>query len=185
MYLIVGLGNPGSKYEATRHNFGFAVLDLLTGVRRSLGEGGWENKHDSLFLKLDDIILAKPQTFMNNSGQAVKELLKFYPAAELVVIHDELDLPLGSIKIQKNVSGAGHNGVQSIIDELGTKDFVRLRLGVENPVTRKELPGDAYVLEKFTDEENKIVVEVLEKAKAAVETIQTDGLDIAQSKFNG
>ena len=195
MYLIVGLGNPGTKYEQTRHNFGFAVLDLLTGVRRpvrqsfsvggSLGEGGWENKYDSLFLKLDDVILAKPQTFMNNSGQAIKEILKFYPAAQLVVIHDELDLPLGSIKIQKNVSGAGHNGVQSIIDELGTKDFVRLRLGVENPVTRKELPGDAYVLEKFTDEENKIVVEVLEKAKAAVETIQTDGLDIAQSKFNG
>ena len=142
MILIVGLGNPGSKYEATRHNFGFAALDLLVGVRRSLGEGGWETKHDSLFIKLDDIILAKPQVFMNNSGQAVKEILKFYPAAELVVVHDDLDLPLGSIKIQKNVSGAGHNGVQSIIDELGTKDFIRIRLGVDNPTTRNGMPGD-------------------------------------------
>ncbi len=179
MHLIVGLGNPGTKYEGTRHNFGFAVLDLLAGP------AAWENKHDSQFIKLDDVILAKPQTFMNNSGQSVKEILKFYPAAELVVIHDELDLPLGSIKIQKNVSGAGHNGVQSIIDELGTKDFIRIRLGVDNPATRNGMPGDAYVLGKFASEEQDIVKEILEKAKAATETLQTDGLEIAQSKYNG
>ena len=169
MILIVGLGNPGKQYENTRHNLGFRVLDLLTTNE------GWENKYDSKFLKLDDVILAKPQTFMNKSGEAVKEILKYYPAAELVVIHDELDLPLGAIKIQKNISGAGHNGIQSIIEQLGTQNFIRIRLGIEG----------ADVLQKFTDEEEKIVKEVLLKAKDAVEVLQTQGLEIAQSKFNG
>jgi PTH1 family peptidyl-tRNA hydrolase len=179
MMLIVGLGNPGNKYEKTRHNFGFMVLDLL-------GNGmEWENKYDSQFIKLDDVILAKPQTFMNNTGEAVKDILKFYPNAQLVVIHDELDLPLGSIKIQKDVSAAGHNGVQSIIDQIGTKDFIRIRLGVSNPESRGQLPGDVYVLEKFTAEEEPLVKELLEKTKQAIEILQTDGLDIAQSKFNG
>jgi len=177
MYLIVGLGNPGSKYEQTRHNFGFMVLDLL-------GSGGtWEEKYQSQFIKLPDVILAKPQTFMNNSGQAVKEILKFYPDAQLVVVHDELDLPLGTIKIQRNISAAGHNGIQSIIDEIGTKDFIRIRLGVEKE-NRME-PGEAFVLQKFSDEEQSIVAQVLESAKGAVETIQTQGFEMAQSKFNG
>src|SRR6185436_10932227 len=127
MMLIIGLGNPGTKYENTRHNFGFQVLDLLDGGQQ------WENKYDSQFIKLDDVILAKPQTFMNKSGEAVKEILKFYPAAELVVVHDELDLPLGSIKVQKDASSAGHNGVKSIIENLGTQNFIRIRLGIDNP----------------------------------------------------
>jgi PTH1 family peptidyl-tRNA hydrolase len=179
MMLIVGLGNPGKQYENTRHNFGFRVLDLLIGTDE------WENKYESQFLKLDDLILAKPQTFMNNSGQSVKEILKFYPTAQVVVIHDELDLALGSIKIQKGASAAGHNGVQSIIDELGTKDFIRIRLGIDNPEIRGQIPGDEFVLQKFTKEEDQIVKEVLEKTKEAVEILQTQGLEIAQSKLNG
>lgn len=179
MMLIVGLGNPGSKYELTRHNFGFRALDLIAG------EAPWLTKPNlNEFIKLEDVILSKPQTFMNDSGKAVKDVLKFYDDAKLVVIHDELDLPLGSIKIQKNSSAAGHNGVQSIIDEIGTQDFIRIRLGVNSP-SRGQIPGDAYVLQKFTDEEEKIVKEVLLKTKQAVEVLQTDGLEIAQSKFNG
>jgi PTH1 family peptidyl-tRNA hydrolase len=177
MILIVGLGNPRTKYESTRHNFGFAVLDLLQTT--------WENKHQSEFSKLDDVILAKPQTFMNKSGEAVSEILKFYPKAQLVVVHDELDLPLGAIKIQKNISGAGHNGVASIIEQLGTQDFIRIRLGIDNPQTRGQIPGEDYVLQKFTEQEQTIVKEVLEKAKSAIETLQTEGLEITQSKFNG
>ena len=179
MFLIVGLGNPGSKYENTRHNLGFRVLDLLAG-----GEE-WKNKYDSQFLKLDNVILAKPQTFMNKSGEAVAQILKYYPDAQLVVIHDELDFPLGSIKIMKNISSAGHNGVQSIIDALGTKDFIRLRLGIDNSQTRGELPGDDYVLQKFSPDEENIVKEALTLAKDAIEILQTEGLGIAQSKFNG
>ncbi|HTL39715.1 MAG TPA: aminoacyl-tRNA hydrolase [Methylomirabilota bacterium] len=178
MTIIIGLGNPGKKYENTRHNFGFKVLDLLAN-----GEL-WENKYQSEFIKLNDLILAKPQTFMNKSGEAVKEILKFYPDAQLIVIHDELDFPLGSMRVQKNSSAAGHNGVQNIIDELGTQDFIRIRLGIDSP-SRGQVPGEDFVLQKFTPEEEKIVLEILEKTKDAIETLQTDGLDIAQSKFNG
>ena len=178
MYLIVGLGNPGKKYEHTRHNFGFAALDLLVSGQ------AWESKYHCEFLKLDDVILAKPQTFMNNSGTAVREIMKFYPDAELIVVHDELDLPLGSLRVQKNVSAAGHNGVQSIIDELGTQNFIRVRLGIES-IERGETPGDAFVLQPFTAAEQTAYKEILERAKSAVETLQTDGLELAQSKFNG
>lgn len=179
MYLIVGLGNPGRQYENTRHNLGFRVLDLL------VGNESWENKYDSQFLKLDDVILAKPQLFMNNSGKAVAHILKFYPAAQLIVAHDEMDLPLGAIRVQKNVSSAGHNGVQSIIDELGTKDFIRLRIGIDNPELRMNTPGEDFILQKFAQDEEKIVIEVLERAKSAIEALQAEGLDMAQSKFNG
>jgi PTH1 family peptidyl-tRNA hydrolase len=178
MHLIVGLGNPGKQYEFTRHNFGFQVLDLLAG------NAHWENKYQSQFLKLDDLILAKPQTFMNKSGIAVKEILKFYPEAQLVVIHDELDFPLGTIKIMKNISSAGHNGVGSIIDELGTKDFIRIRLGIDSE-SRGMIPSDEFVLKNFAEGEKDLVKEVLEKAKDAVDVIQREGLEIAQSKFNG
>lgn len=179
MHLIVGLGNPGPEYEKTRHNAGFMVLDLLAGGQ------DWDRKYDSLLLKTEDVILAKPQLFMNLSGKAVTQIQKYYPSAELVIIHDELDLPLGSIKIQRNVSAAGHNGVQSVMDEAGTKDFIRIRIGVSNPQTRGEMPGDAYVLQEFTPEEADILKEVLVTARKAVETILTEGLDTAQSKFNG
>lgn len=193
MIIIIGLGNPGTKYEQTRHNLGFRVVDLLAGVIQ------WETKFDSLFLKLNDVILAKPQTFMNLSGKAVAQVRKYYPDADLVVIHDELDLPLGTIKIMKNVSSAGHNGVQSIIDELGTKDFVRIRMGINNPVTRQQAPEAAgngeqakgqtpsedYVLQKFSQDEETIVNELLEKAKGAIETLQTDSLEATQSQYNG
>ena len=180
MILIVGLGNPETKYENTRHNFGFKVLDLLAN-----GQSWQTKKGFNHFIKLDDVVLAKPDTFMNLSGKGVKDLLRYYPDAQLVVIHDELDLPLGSIKIQKNVSSAGHNGVQNIIDELGTQDFIRIRLGIDNPQLRGQMPGDEFVLQKFSQDEDLIVKEILEKAKDAVETIQTQGLEIAQSKFNG
>lgn len=179
MYLIIGLGNPGNQYQNTRHNLGFSVLDLLSG-----GED-WENKYDSMIIKTDEVILAKPQLYMNLSGKAVAQILKYYPAAELIVVHDELDLPLGNMKIVKNISAAGHNGVQSIIDEIGTRDFIRIRLGIDNPETRGEIPGDVFVLQKFTSLEVPIVTEILEKTKDAIDILQTQGLDIAQSKYNG
>jgi len=179
MTIIIGLGNPGDKYKNTRHNIGFRILDLLAGGNN------WENKYDSQFIKTEEVVLAKPQAFMNKSGQAVAQILKFYPDAQLIVIHDDLDFPLRAIRIQKNVTSAGHNGVQSIIDETGTKDFIRIRLGIDNPETRGQTPGDDFVLQKFTSSEEQIVKEILEKVKEAVDVIQTEGLEIAQSKFNG
>jgi PTH1 family peptidyl-tRNA hydrolase len=179
MYLIIGLGNPGTKYENTRHNLGFRVLDILADNQP------WESKYDSEFIKLDDVILAKPQTFMNKSGKAVKEIMKYYEAAKLILVHDELDLPLGSIKIQKSISAAGHNGVQSVIDELGTNDFIRVRVGTDNAETRGQIPGEDFVLQKFSETEEQIIKEVLQKAVQAVEIIQTQGFESAQSKFNG
>jgi len=179
MYLIVGLGNPGKQYELTRHNLGFRVLDLVAG------EVVWQNKYDALFLKLGNTVLAKPQTFMNLSGKAVNQILKYYPEAELVIVHDDLDFPLGTIRIQKNISGAGHNGVQSIIDELGTHDFIRIRLGIDNADLRKDIPSEDFVLQKFTESETDLVKEVLEKTKEAIDLLQTQGLDLVQSKFNG
>lgn len=179
MFLIVGLGNPGKQYENTRHNVGFRLLDRLAGSEE------WETKYDAQFLKTDSVILAKPQLFMNLSGQSVNQILKYYPSAQLIVVHDELDFPLGSLKIMKNISSAGHNGVQSIIDEIGSKDFIRIRIGINNPETRDGIPGDAYVLQKFTPQEEAIIQDTLENAARTIETVQTDGLEIAQSKFNG
>jgi PTH1 family peptidyl-tRNA hydrolase len=180
MHLIVGLGNPGDKYKMTRHNIGFRVLDLLAPE-------GWTEKYQSQFIKLEDVILAKPQTFMNESGKAVKEILKFYPDAGLIVVHDELDLPLGSIRIQKNVSAAGHNGIKSIINEIGTQDFIRVRVGIRNDQTWKtEIPSEDYVLQNFTfQEDDQLVKPKLLEAKEAIELIQTDGFEAAQNKFNG
>jgi peptidyl-tRNA hydrolase, PTH1 family len=179
MYLIVGLGNPGAQYELTRHNAGFRVLDLL------VGDAAWEKKYDAEFLKMNDVLLAKPQPFMNLSGKSVAQILKYHPDAQLIVVHDELDFPLGTVKVMKGAGSAGHNGVQSIFDEIGTKDFIRVRIGINNPETKKDVPGDAYVLQKFTAEEEGIVKETLLKARGAVESIQSDGLEAAQSRFNG
>ncbi len=180
MRLLVGLGNPGKKYELTRHNLGFRVLDMLAG------SGKWEVKYDSMLLKTDDVILAKPQTFMNKSGTAIKQILKFYPDAEMIVVHDDIDLPLGSLRVQKNISSAGHNGVQNIIDELGTQDFIRLRLGINNPDSRFKIQdSETYVLQKFTKDEETLVQAMLSKALEAIDILQTDGLEVAQSRFNG
>ena len=169
MKLVVGLGNPGKEYENTRHNTGRIIVGIL--------EQKLDSKHKIKFLT--------PDTFMNNSGKAVAEILKFYPGAQLIVVHDELDLELGSMRIQKDVSSAGHNGVQSIIDQIDTSNFVRVRLGIDNPQIRGQIPADEFVLQKFKPDEEDLVKEVLGKAKDAIETIQTQGLEIAQSKFNG
>ncbi len=150
MILIVGLGNPGKKYKNTRHNFGFQVIDALK-------------------IKNEKIILFKPQTFMNESGQAVKKLIAKHqlPISNLLVVHDDIDLPLGTIKLVKNRGAAGHKGVQSIIDALGTKDFHRLRLGIRPEIKPRNV--DKFVLQEFTKTENKVKKESIEKAVLAIE----------------
>jgi len=162
MKLIIGLGNPGKKYEKTRHNLGFMAVDFL---REKLGAPDFKSnkKCAAEFSKSGEIILAKPQTFMNLSGEAVAKLLSFYKLDldDLIVIHDDIDLELGKIKDGKNHGPAGHNGVKSIIELLGTKDFPRLRIGVGRPP--EHIPPEDYVLQNFTSAELKLLPEIFNK----------------------
>ncbi len=182
MRIIVGLGNPGPKYENTRHNVGFMVVDALA---KEFGlEWKFNKKFNSEIAQTPHTLLAKPQTFMNNSGEAVAKILKYFklPLSPLykrdiskpplhkggwedflTVIHDDLDLPVGSYKIKADSGAAGHNGVQSIIARLGTKKFRRVKIGVETQEGRfaRKIPGEKFVLQKFKKEELEIVKKLL------------------------
>jgi peptidyl-tRNA hydrolase, PTH1 family len=185
MKIIVGLGNPGRKYERTRHNAGFMAVDALAG---SLKLDLAQEKYHALIAKgrigAEEALFAKPQTFMNESGQSVGAMLRYTYAnsADLVVVHDELDLPLGAVRVKIGGGHGGHNGLRSIIEHIGTPDFVRVRVGVGRPA-----PGfDAadYVLSSFTAEERKAAAEAVEKAVEAVKTVVLEGAVKAMSRFN-
>lgn len=162
MKLVVGLGNPGEKYKKTRHNVGFMVIDELLKYMNSTGE--LKEKHDSLMVKNSGggVIFAKPQTFMNSSGVAVSKLMQGFSinSADLWIIHDDLDIPLGKYKIQEGVGPKVHAGVTSIEKVVG-KDFVRVRIGVDNRT--ENVAGEEYVLQKFTSEEFQILGGVIEE----------------------
>ena len=178
MYVIVGLGNPGKKYENTRHNVGFAVIDKLSKdcdikVNKSkhsakIGEGTIEG---------EKVVLAKPQTYMNLSGMSVRSLMDFYkidPESELIIISDDIDLPTGNLRIRKSGSAGGHNGLKSIIANVGTQGFTRIRVGVGAKVEGEDLAD--HVL--------KIIEIAAETAAEAIKTMLTDGVDKAMNKFN-
>ncbi len=167
MFLIVGLGNPGQKYEKTRHNIGSRAVEELES------------------LNLANVILAKPTTFMNESGKAVKSLTKTYRlnSNNLMVIHDDIDLPLGKIRISESSGSAGHKGVESIIKSLGTKDFIRFRIGIM-PETGKPKNVENFVLRRFNKEEEKIIEEVIKKTAEAVSMFLEKGLEKAMNEFN-
>jgi PTH1 family peptidyl-tRNA hydrolase len=183
MWLIIGLGNPTEKYAETRHNLGFMLVDLLarearTTVRREecralVGRAEIEN---------EIVELVKPQTYMNLSGEAVAGLLQKRESAKIIVVTDDLALPLGKIRIRPKGSDGGHNGLKSIIACLKTHDFIRLRIGIqpEHPLsdTRR------FVLEKFSKADWETVEKVLEESAAAVRAIIRDGVEKAMAKFN-
>lgn len=172
MKLIVGLGNPGKEYEKTRHNVGWMVLDLLA---KKLDANDWQNskKANALFLKTTtngkQVELLKPLTFMNNSGQSTAYAVKNHtlnPETDLIVVHDDKDIPLGEIKVQTNRSSAGHNGIKSIIDHLKTQNFVRVRVGV---APKNKIEDTAkFVLKKFGLLEKSKLNESLTKATDAI-----------------
>lgn len=168
MKLIVGLGNPGEKYLHNRHNAGFMVVDRITEIRDQRSEARWEKKFDAEILRLGEALLAKPQTFMNRSGEVVKNIVSFYKVepGDLWIIHDDLDIRLGEYKIQNGVGPKIHNGITSVESNLGRKDFWRLRVGVDNRDQRSEfrIQGEDYVLADFADEEMIIIKEVINKA---------------------
>jgi len=190
MFFIIGLGNPGQKFQKTRHNVGFRVVDEFVR-KNNFSNFKISKKSNSLIseglLNNQKIVLAKPQTFMNNSGKAVKLLTKPYTltSKNLIVIHDDIDLPLGKIRIAIGRGAAGHKGVESIIKELKTKNFVRFRIGIKlkqsyRPVYRTE----KFVLQKFDKEEEKIIKEVIKKISEAIEVALTQSLAKAMSKYN-
>lgn len=192
MFLVVGLGNPGAKYATTRHNIGFMLCDYWI---KSLG-GAWakdEHKAQTTRFKFDtdkkksiEVLVAKPQTFMNNSGESVVALMNFYkiPKENLLVIHDEVDQPFAAMKFQHNRGHGGQNGVRNITDLLGTMEYSRLRLGIGRPSHPDFSVGD-YVLGSFSKEEFDQLPKYLEKAADGVEMFLSEGIQKAGSLFNG
>jgi len=191
MILIVGLGNPGKKYEKTRHNLGFTIVESLKLKVESFSDWKYEKKFLTEIsqgkISSQRVILTKPQTFMNNSGKSVKKLIKNYKLKikNLIVIHDDIDLPLDKIRISKGRGAAGHKGVESIIKEIGTKNFVRFRIGIKPQRTEnKEQKTEKFVLEKFNKEGEKTVKEVIKKTAKAIEFALKEGVEKTMSKFN-
>lgn len=157
--LIAGLGNPSEKYKKTRHNIGFILLDLLAEEMNTNFEFNSNFNAEIAEIKMDSekIILCKPSTFMNNSGQAVAKIVNYYKIdlKNILVIQDEIDLPFGKIKFATNSSSAGHKGIQSIVDHFGTQEFQRLRFGIKNE--NNPLPTDIFVLKNFSEEESEAI----------------------------
>jgi len=184
--LIVGLGNPGIEYQLTPHNMGFLAIDRIAN------ECGVEVRNRQCraltartVIGSEPVLLAKPETYMNLSGMSVRELITKYevrPEADLIVIYDELDLPWGTIRIRQRGSSAGHNGMESVIDALGTQEFLRVRLGVAPD--RKIADGMRYLLAPFRKARLKTLDAVLDTAAGAVNVILTEGPAAAMNRFN-
>jgi PTH1 family peptidyl-tRNA hydrolase len=185
-FLLIGLGNPGREYQNNRHNFGFMLIDRLA-VR--LNARGLKVQSKAIITSgiYQDrkVILAKPQTYMNLSGQAAQGLLNFYkiPVENMLVAHDDLDIPFGTIRIRPKGGPGGQGGMASTIEKLGTKDFPRLRLGIGRPPGRMD-PA-AFVLQDFSREEMKLISEILDRAADAALEFVVNGLAAAMNKYNG
>lgn len=196
MNLIVGLGNPGEKYAATRHNIGFLVIDhLLKDISNVSKVWKLDASLKSYIFKHGDLILSKPQQYMNASGVVVRKIVDFYkiPTENIWVIHDDIDLPIGKIRIRSGGGSAGHHGIESIIREVGNDAFIRFRLGVgrgkleEKKNSNQNLHRKAvekYVVSKFTTNEEGDVRKLIKHAADAIEHALNKGLDKAMNKYN-
>ena len=199
MRLVVGLGNPGEKYAKVRHNLGFMVVDEFV---KKIEVGAWrlENRFKAEIIQINqplssssyNLIFAKPQTYMNNSGMAVVKLVEYFKVdpSELIVIHDELDLPFGKIKVRLGGAAAGHHGVESITAALGTDKFIRVRLGIGNLKTQSSehkhahVDTNKFVLEPFLGGEHPKLKHMLKQAVKALDLLLEKGLPVAQNQFN-
>jgi len=185
-FLIVGLGNPGREYRGNRHNVGFMAIDRLCEVfdikigkvqmKALIGNGLWEDRK---------IIVAKPQTYMNLSGNAINSLLRFYkvPVSQMIVAHDDLDLPVGTLRLRPGGGSAGQKGIASTIDQVGTKNFPRLRIGIGRPPG--QMDAASYVLQDFPKADQEILQATLDRAVDALKVFILDGLDAAMNQYNG
>ncbi len=184
-YLIVGLGNPGPKYAANRHNVGFMCLERLAAAHSLTFDKRQKRAHVALgAIRGLRVVLAQPQTFMNDSGQAVVPLAQFYqvPPARLLVVYDDLDLPPGTLRVRPEGGSGGHKGMHSIIEQLGSSDFARLRIGIGRPPG--QMDAAAYVLQDFSADEMPLIEKALERAVAAIEMWLVEGVVMAMSRHN-
>ncbi|MEW6621134.1 MAG: aminoacyl-tRNA hydrolase [bacterium] len=181
MRLIVGLGNPGLDYAQTRHNVGFKVINSLAKLNKIELKG---RKYKSRMGQNNEVILAKPMTYVNLSGEAVELLVRHFQInlADLVVIYDDINLPVGKIRIRKEGSAGGHNGMKSIIEKLGSQQFPRIRVGIGSPPP--EIEFRHYVLSNWTPQEKEIIEEATKRVVQAIICIIEEGIDIAMNKFN-
>jgi len=192
MKLVVGLGNPGRTYAHNRHNIGFRCLNYLAKVHSiPIKQRQYQARIGSGKITDIDVVLAKPQTFVNNSGKAVSSLIRRYKVLlpDLIVIYDDLDLPLGKIRLRQGGSSGGHKGVESIISALGSQDFSRIRVGIGRPAESegKNTVEEAiinYVLSDFTPQEEELIKSTLTKVADAVYCLLTEGIEPAMNRFN-
>ena len=186
MKMFAGLGNPGAEYAATRHNVGFMLADALAARWNA---SGWRTKQDALVsearLGAEKILLVKPLTYMNESGRAVGPLLSWYKLApeDLIVAHDDMDLPVGTIRLRKKGSAGGHNGMKSILYHVQDENFPRVRIGVGHPVHGRD-QVIRHVLSPFSAEDAQKIREAIEYLLPAVECIIAEGIDLAMNKYN-
>lgn len=180
-WLVVGLGNPGPKYAGHRHNIGVVVIEELATDR---GVNLKSHKSGCLVGEAGGMVLARPTSYMNESGRPVAGLLRFYKGdpGRLIVVHDELDIPFGDIRVKSGGGVAGHNGLKSVAQHLGTKEFVRVRFGISRPPGQRD--AAAHVLSDFTKQEREELPRLIERAVTAVETIVEHGIERAMNRTN-
>lgn len=185
MKLIIGLGNPGSKYQSTRHNIGFLALDKIASSHDiSVSLKGFDAWYGKGKITNTPVLLAKPQTFMNISGVSVRKLVDYFKIdlEDIIVVHDDIDLPFNTIRLKAGGGHAGHKGIISIIDDLGDPAFIRVRIGIGKPLDSMSV--ERYVLEPFTDDEIKLLPHITETASDAVTMIILSGIQAAMNQYN-
>jgi len=185
MYLIIGLGNPGSRYQFTRHNIGFMVLEKIAArwevdLKQKSFDALWNRGK----IAGTNVLLAMPQTYMNLSGNAARKLLVYFKVdvSNLIVIHDDLDLPFGAVRLKSGGGDAGHKGLKSIITCLGSADFMRIRMGISKPSDRT--PVEDYVLQRFNSDESNLLQQNIQFATEAAAEIVTSGMQQAMAKYH-
>ena len=185
MKMIAGLGNPGAEYAHTKHNVGFMLVDALA---ERLGIDNWRERFNALVgegrIGAEKVLLVKPLTYMNESGRAIVPLLSWYKLAaeDLIVAHDDMDIPAGMIRLRRKGSAGGHNGIKSILAHLGEEDFARVRLGIGRPLSGWTVVH--HVLAPFSEEDVPKIREAIEYLLPAVECIVSDGIDLAMNRYN-
>ena len=185
IYLLVGLGNPGEKYESTRHNIGFSFLDSYSKqIQCPILDTKFDSYYGNFSKDGNKILLLKPQTFMNESGLAVKKAKNFFKINDenIIIIYDDLDLQIGQIKIKMGGGSGGHNGINSIIENIGNNNFSRIRIGIGKP--KEKSMTNKYVLSKFTKEEGKIVNNINNLAEDIISAIVFQSISFAMNTFN-